>query len=196
MLSVLVDLLFFLAGSVGLGAAVRAWRAGPEDRPVPGWWGVAGYTLAALAFFSPALLTPGYQIATDIVYQIRPWNETRPEPVTARNALLSDPPYQMLPFRDLVRRRWLAGEPPLWANELGTGQPLLANAQSAPFAPLHVPLLPLPTLRALTVAVGWQVVLGLLLMHALLRRLGASPAGAAVAALAFGFGTFSVVWAY
>jgi len=196
MLAVVIDLLVFLAGSAGLGAAVRAWRAGPGDRPVPGWWGVLGYTLAVLAFFSPALLTSDRQIATDIPYQTRPWNETLAEPVKVGNPLLSDPPYQMLPFRDLVRRRWLAGEPPLWANELATGQPLLANAQSAPFAPLHLPLLPLPTLRALDVAVGWQVVLGLLLMHALLRRLRASPAGAVVAALAFGFGTFSVAWAY
>lgn len=196
MFAVLLDLLVFLAGCAGLGAAVRVWRAGPGNRPVPGWWGVLGYTLAVLVFFSPGLLTGDHQIATDIPYQIRPWNETLAEPVDVGNPLLSDPPYQMLPFRDLVRRRWLAGEPPLWANELGTGQPLLANAQTAPFAPLHLPLLPLPTLRALTVAAGWQVVLGLLLMHALLRRLGASGPGAVVAALAFGFGTFSVAWAF
>jgi len=210
-LSVVVDLLFFLAGSAGLGWAVRAWRTGPaegspgdasestpadEARPVPSWGAIGLYTLASLLFFSPALLTPGYQIATDIPYQWRPWSETLVEKVQVKNHLLADPPLQMLPFRDLVRQRLLAGELPLWANELGTGQPLLANAQSAPFAPLHLPLLPLPTLRALTVAAAWQVVLGLLLMHALLRRLRAPPAGAALAAVAYGFSTFSVAWAY
>ena len=196
MLSVLVDLLFFLAGSVAIGAAVRAWRAGPDGRGVPGRGAVVVYTLTTLAFFSPALLTRGHQVATDLVYQWRPWKEALAEEVVPQNRLLADPPLQMLPFRELVRRRWLAGEVPLWAHELGTGQPLLANAQSAPFAPLHLMALPLPPLRALTVVAAWQVVLGLLLMHALLRRLRAPPAGAALAAVAFGFSTFSVAWAY
>jgi len=195
-LSVLVDLLFFLAGALAIGVAVRAWRTGPDGRPVPGPTAVVLYTLASLSFFSPALLTRGHQVATDIVYQWRPWKEALEEEVRPKNRLLADPPLQMLPFRDLVRRRWLAGEVPLWANELGTGQPLLANAQSAPFAPLHLMALPLPPLRALTVVAAWQVVLGLLLMHALLLRLRAPPAGAALAAVAFGFSTFSVVWAY
>lgn len=196
MLSVVVDLVVFLAGAIGLCAGVRAWRAGPEEKPVPSWWAAGMYILLALLFFSPALLTRGHQLATDIPYRLRPWNEMLAEETPPRNPLLADLPFQMLPFRDLVRQRFLAGELPLWANELGTGQPLLANAQSAPFAPLHLPLLPLPTLRALTIAAAWQTVLGLLLMHALLRRLRAPPAGAALAAVSYGFSTFAVAWCY
>jgi len=157
---------------------------------------VAGYTILAALFFAPALATPRHQVATDLLHWFRPWNELLEEAPPPRNQLLSDPPLQMLPFRELVRERLLAGEMPLWAHELGTGQPLLANAQSAPFAPLHLMALPLPTLRALTVAVAWQVLLGLLLMHALVRRLGGSPAGAVLAAVAYAFSTFSIAWAY
>lgn len=196
MLAILVDLVVFLAGAVGLGAAVRAWRTGPDGEPVPNRWAIGIYILLVLLFFSPALLTPGHQLATDIPYRLRPWNEMLPEEIQPRNPLLADLPFLMTPFRDLVRQRFLAGELPLWANELGTGQPLLANGQSAPFAPLHLPLLPLPTLRALTIAAAWQTVLGLLLMHALLRRLRAPPMGAALAAVAFGFSTFAVAWCY
>lgn len=196
MLSILADVLLFLGGSVGIGAAVRAWRAGPVGEPTPTWWAIGLYTTASLLFFSPALLTRDHHIATDIAYLWQPWNSAIEEPVWPKNLLVADPPLQMLPFREIVRRRLLAGELPLWVHELGTGQPLLANAQSAPFAPLHLAALPLPTLRALTVAAAWQAVLGLLLVHALLRRLRAPPAGAAVAAVAFAFSSFSVVWAY
>lgn len=202
MLSVFVDLLWFFAGSALIGALVRAWRAGPDPgggggHAVPSWRAIVVYTLVALAFFSPGLLTRGHQVPTDIPYQVRPWNESFEEEAPApKNPLLSDIPFQILPWRTLVRERFLDRELPLWAHEMGTGQPLLANAQSAPFAPLHLLTLPLPPLRGLPVAVAWQAVLALLLLHALVLRLGGPPAGAALAAPAFAFSTFSVAWAF
>jgi hypothetical protein len=184
-----VKLALFLAGALLLCGLVRRWRRLPL--PILG-----GYVLLVLGYFAVPLCTPALQVPTDIAYQWRPWSATLPAAITPRNALLSDVPLQMLPFHDLVRRRLLAGELPLWAGELGTGQPLLGNAQSAPFAPLHLLALPLPTLQALTVAVAWQVLLSLLLMHALLAALGAGRAGAAFGAVAFAFSVFATCWAY
>lgn len=196
MLEVVVDLLLYAAGAALIGSLVRLWR------PELSWRLVAVYGLLAALFVAPALFTPKHQIATDIVYQVGPWAWAREEPVEVENGLLGDPVRQMLPFRALVRDRWLSGQVPLWAHELGTGQPLLGNAQSAPLAPLLVLALPVPPLRGMTVAVAWQMLLGMLLMHALTRALGSAKGpervcwGAILAAVAFAWSTYQVAWAY
>jgi hypothetical protein len=185
-----MDLLLYLVGGVLLVLLVRWWR------PEVSRGAAAGYVLAAGLFFCVPLATSRLQVPTDIAYFWMPWAETLPEPVVPKNPVLGDIPSQMIPYRDLVRRRLLDLDLPLWAHEMGTGQPLLGNAQSAPFAPLHLMALPVPTLRALTVAVAWQVLLALLLTHALARALGARSWGAALAAVAFAFSTFEIPWAY
>ncbi|HEV7518484.1 MAG TPA: hypothetical protein VGR07_19480, partial [Thermoanaerobaculia bacterium] len=186
----MIVLLVFLAGGTLLALLVRAWRPGLSRRAA------AVYLLATAAFFAAPLTTSVLQVPTDIAYQWRPWSEQLAGRVVPANGLLGDVPLQMLPFHALVRQRLLQGIAPLWAHELGTGQPLLANAQSAAFAPLHLLALPLPTLSGLTVAAAWQTLLALLLMHALLTALGAGGAGAAFAAVAYAFSAYSVVWAY
>lgn len=185
-----MDLLLFLLGSALIAALVRWWRPEVSRRAA------AGYVLAAGLFFAVPLATPAIQVHTDIAYTWAPWREMLPAQPEPGNLLMTDIPTQMIPFRELVRRRLLDLELPLWAHEMATGQPLLGNAQSAPFAPLHLMALPLPTVRALTVAVAWQILLALLLTHALARALGAGEPGAAFAAVAFGFSTFLICWAY
>jgi len=185
-----VKLLLYLAGCALWALAVRGWR--PELRLRD----AAGYALLAGAFLAPGLGTAGHQTATDLLWQVRPWKETVAGRVEPANPLLSDPVLQMLPFRTLVRERLLAGEAPLWAHELGTGQPLLGNAQSAPFAPFHLAALPLPPLDGMQVAAGWQLFTGALLAHCLLLALGARPVAAAVAAVGYGLSCFAVVWLF
>src|SRR5262249_482377 len=79
--------------------------------------------------------------------------------------------------------------------ELGTGEPLLGNAQSAPFSPLGLLTLPLPPVRALPVTAALRLFLALLLCHGLLIELGAGAAGAAFGAIAFGLSVPSTCWA-
>jgi len=185
-----MDLLLFLLGSALIAGLVRWWRPEVSRRAA------AGCVLAAGLFFAVPLVTPAVQVHTDIAYTWAPWREMLPARQEPGNPLMADIPTQMIPFRELVRRRLLDRELPLWAHELATGQPLLGNAQSAPFAPLHLMALPLPTVRALTVAAAWQILLALLLTFALARALGAGEPGAAFAALAFSFSTFLTAWAY
>jgi hypothetical protein len=185
-----MSLLVYLAGGALLGALARWWR------PQLGWGWIAGYWLLAGAFFAAPLSTSAVQAPTDIAYQWRPWSEMLESPVRPANGLLSDIPLQMIPFAALVRDRLRRLEAPLWASEMGTGQPLLANAQSAPFSPLGLLALPLPPVRALPVAAAWKLFLSLLSTHALLAALGAGRAGAAFAALAFTFSVYSICWAY
>lgn len=201
----LVDSALFAVGAAVLIAAVRWWR--PQ---VPRRWAV-GYALLVFALFAVPLVTSSVQVPVDIPYRWAPWSGALNELLAVQNPLLSDIPFQMLPFRTLVRERLLAGEAPLWANELGTGQPLLGDAQSAPFAPLHLMALPVPPMRGLTLAAAWQVLLGLLLTHALALALMGAPMralmgggppeparqlGAATAAVAFALSAYAVVWLY
>ncbi len=180
----------FLVGAWLLVAAVRWWR------PQVSLQAALGYGALVAAFFAAPLFTSALQVPTDIVYDWLPWRSAvakRPVPL---NPLLSDVVLQELPYRALVRARLLALEAPLWANEMGAGQPLLANGQSTPFAPLHLLALPLPPARAFAVSVAWEILLALLLMHALLLRLGAGGTGAAFGAVSAGLSTFLIAWAF
>jgi hypothetical protein len=188
--SAALSLLTYLGGGVLIGALLRWWR------PRPGWRWIGGYWLAAGAFFAAPLTTPLLQVPTDIAYQFRPWSATVGPEFRPANPLLSDVPLQVLPFRTLVRERLLHGELPLWAGEMGTGQPLLGNAQSAPFSPLGLLTLHLAPVRALAVAAALKLFLSLLLADALLAALGAGRAGAAFAAVAYSFSVFAICWAY
>lgn len=185
-----MDLLAYALGGLLISALVLWWR------PEVGWREAAGYVLVAGAFFGVPLATSSLQVGSDIPYVWRPWSESAIAGNRPLNPLLGDIPLQLLPYRALVRERLLDLEAPLWIHEVGTGAPLLGNGYSAPFSPLHLLALPLPAERSLTVAVAWQTLLALLLMHALLLALGARPSGAALAALAYSFSTFQVVWAY
>jgi Bacterial membrane protein YfhO len=185
-----MSLLTYLGGGALLAALARWWR------PRLGWGWIAGYWLLAGAFFAAPLLTSAVQAPADIAYQWRPWSEMAEAPVTPANALLSDIPLQMIPFAALVRDRLRRFEAPLWAGEMGAGQPLLGNAQSAPFSPFGLLTLALPPVRALPVEAALKLFLSLLGMHALLAALGAGRAGAAFAAIAFAFSVYSICWAY
>jgi len=189
LLLVVEPLLFFL-GALLLAAAVRWWR------PQVSWRAALAYVALVAAFFAAPLFTGALQVPTDLAYRWwLPWREGAPR-VSPVNALLSDTLLEQIPFHAQTRRRLLALEAPLWSHEMGAGQPLLGNAQSAPFAPLHLMALPLPTLQALSVSAAWEILLALLLMHALLLRLGAGELGAAFGAIAAGLSTYSIVWAY
>jgi hypothetical protein len=180
----------FLAGCGLLVLALRWWRPAFPARAA------LGYVALTAAFFAAPLATGALQVPTDLAYEWLPFSELGIAPAAPHNFFQADTLLEQLPFHALVRQRLLAGEAPLWAHELGTGQPLLGNGQSAPFAPLHLMALPVAPLRALTVAGAWQILLGLLGAHALLLRLGAGPRGAALGAVSSGLSTYAVVWIY
>lgn len=186
---ILEPVLFFL-GAALLGAGVRWWRPEVSRRAL------LAYLVLVTAFFAGPLFTGGLQVPTDYAYRWLPWRDMVERRPVVANPLLSDVIFEQIPFHTLVRERLLALEAPLWANEIGTGQPLLGNAQSSALAPLHLMALPLPTKQALSVTAAWQVLLSLLLMHAFLLRLGAGELGAGFGAVAYGLSTFLIPWAY
>lgn len=159
--------------------------------PETSWRRLAGWAGLALLLFAPILATRLTQVPIDYTASFAPWNGPPPQ-----NPLLTDVATQMLPFRHLVRDRLVRGHAPLWAAEIGTGSPLLENPQAAVFAPLHLLALPLPPIRAMTVAVALQVFLFLAFGDALARSYGASSQAGALAAVAMGLSSFSVAWSY
>jgi hypothetical protein len=186
-------LALFLAGCALLAAAARWWL------PAFPWRAALGYVALTAAFFAAPLFTRALQVPTDLAYQWLPLSEAPAAAADAgrpHNFFQADTLFEQLPFHTLARRRLLSGEAPLWSHELGTGQPLLGNGQSAPFAPLHALALPLAPVKGLTVAGAWQVLLGLLGAHALLLWLGAGAWGAALGAVGSGLSTYAVVWIY
>jgi hypothetical protein len=183
-------LVVYLGGCALLVAALRWWR------PQFPWRAACLHVALVTAFFAQPLLFGALQVPTDIAYQSLPFKEAVAEKVVARNPARADALLQDLPFHSLVRQRLRAWEAPLWSHELGTGEPLLGNAQSAPGAPLHLMALPLAPLQGLTAAAAWGVLVGLLLAHALLLHLGAGPLGAAIGAVAAGLSVYATAWSY
>ncbi|HYN19851.1 MAG TPA: hypothetical protein VE078_02745, partial [Thermoanaerobaculia bacterium] len=96
-----MDLLLYLLGSALIAVLVRRWRPEVSRRAA------AGYVLAAGLFFAIPLVTPAVQVHTDIAYAWAPWREMLPSPPEPGNPLMADIPTQMIPFRELVRRRLL-----------------------------------------------------------------------------------------
>lgn len=152
---------------------------------------VALWGCASLAVFAPVLTSSSVHLPLDYLAAFQPWSGPAPH-----NALLTDLVTQILPFRHAVREALLSGHLPFWAHGLGTGSPLIENAQASVFSPLHLLTLPLPTPRALTVVAAMQIFLALAFSHALATSLGCSKSASRLAALAIAFSSFSVVWLY
>ena len=181
--------LVFLAGGALLVGALRSWR------PQPGWRAAAAYVALVAALFAPVIFGGRLQTPLDIARAFPPWLEgAAKDAPSPQSPSTVDGLLQMYPFRALVRERLLHGELPFWAHELGTGQPLLADGQSAPFAPLNLMALPLPAIEEQSVLGPWKILVALLLMHALLAALGARAVAAAFGAVAFALTPYTIAW--
>src|ERR1700688_4135768 len=133
-----MSLFVFAAGGALVAALVRRWCTRL------GWRWIGGYWLLAGAFWAAPLTTSALEVPTDIPSPSLPCGELAAGAVVPANPLLGDVPLELIPFRALVRDRLLHGEAPLWSHEMGTGQPLLGDAISAPFSPFGLLALPLP----------------------------------------------------
>jgi len=114
----------------------------------------------------------------------------------ARNALTNDTVKQILPWMEVARDELLHGRAPLWNRHQFAGYPLLANAQSAPFAPAFLATLFVPLPNQLIAMAGLKVFLALLFGWLFLRDEGVSSTSAFFASAAFAFSVFQTVYLY
>jgi len=157
---------------------------------------LAAVVLAPLLLLAPAL-RPGYVLsAADRALEWHLFSAARPPGWTgAANPLIADTVMQFLPWRRFAVDELRAGRIPFWNPHAFAGSPLLGNSQSAVFDPLAVPYLLVDEPSRATVWVAllrmWVAGLGTWLF---VRRLGASPAAAALAGVVYACGGVTTVW--
>ena len=126
--------------------------------------------LLPLCFTGRAMLTGRVYAPVDLPYGAEPLQSYRSdfhigEP---HDALLSDVAYQIIPWREAMRRSILAGEWPLWNRFMLCGDILAAAMQPAPYHPIVWLALLLPTVQSFTFSTS--VVLLIAAMGAFAKR--------------------------
>ncbi len=132
-------------------------------------------------------------VGGDILNNIPPWNTGTP-PQPARNALVSDPVTQFVPWLSAARQQWLSWHLPLWNPDAFAGAPLLANDQSAVFSPFTLVALPFAPAHGYSLAMLLKLVVAGAGMGVFLRQLRAGYAAAIVAGIAYASSSFMVDW--
>lgn len=127
-----------------------------------------------------------------LVSRFPPWQYFYQTPI--KNEAMPDVLSQLYPWRHLVVESFKNGQWPLWNPYLFSGTPLLANFQSAVFSPLNFLLLVFPFATGWSLMILVQPLLAALFMFLFLRELKVSRWGSVVAATAFSFCGFMVVW--
>jgi hypothetical protein len=160
----------------------------------PALWAAALYALLAIAFVSPALMPDRTLSASDYLYSVPPWTDSRPDSVAelGTNFELIDQTLQFEPFQRYMREA--APDVPLWNPHVMAGRPFHANSQSAIFSPFSLPARAMPVERAL----GWAAALKLFMAafgaYLLARALRLRVAPSLLAGIVYAFGLFFVAW--
>lgn len=135
-------------------------------------------------------------VPADVLYSVEPWRSEAESPVLGDavwNPLMTDSLWQVVPEGIAAHRLWSEGLP-LWDSNPACGVPGLAQGRmySNPFFNL------IAGMTGPIRAIGWTALLQLTValwgMYLLARQTGVIPAAAALAALAFGFNLYLLVW--
>jgi len=184
-----VTLLAILLPALAIAAAVRRWFG-----PLP--WAIVALSLAlTLGFLGGAVFGNRLPVPVDEVMRGYPYRGVFGA-VASRNALTNDTVKQILPWMQVAREELLHGRAPLWNRYQFSGYPLLANGQSAPFAPLFLLTLFAPLPQQIVAMAGLKIFLALLFGWLFLRDEGVSPAAALFGSIVFAFSVFQTVYLY
>lgn len=180
----------YAAFATALLAAASRWV-----RPIRPWTALV-LALLPLVFTGSALLTGRVRAPLDLQYDHPPLRGIAAElgMDEAHSHLRYDVAHQMIPWRKAVRYAIKHGEWPLLNPFILSGDVLAAAAQPAAYHPIHVASYLLPMGPAFsftaTAAFLWAILAGFLFA----REIGCREAAATVAAAAWGFCNFHVVW--
>jgi xanthosine utilization system XapX-like protein len=145
--------------------------------------------LVPLCFTGRAMLTGRVYAPVDLPYGAEPLQSYRSdfhigEP---HDALLSDVAYQIIPWREAMRRSILAGEWPLWNRFMLCGDILAATMQPAAYHPIIWLALLLPTVQSFTFSTSVVLLIAAIGAFAFARQLGCREPAALIAAAAWAF---------
>src|SRR5207237_2127230 len=157
------------------------------------WKPVIFALLAATAVVYAPVFIGRIPFPTYYIYEFPVFAPSAP-PYQSPMADIGDLITQFYPYRTLTSRAIRSGEFPLWNPYMTSGTVFLGNPLSALFYP------PTALYYFLPVAVAWGIgfvlrtILSGLFTALFLQRIGATSAGAIVAALLFTFSGFMTVW--
>ena len=118
-----------------------------------------------------------------------------PELTGPSNPLLADPVYEFHPEFQQAREDLRDWRLPLWSPDVGGGQPLLAKQQTAALYPLNLPAIVFPFWESLAWIMALKLLVAGLGAFLFCRRLALGTAPSLLAGVAFGLGSYVVVWA-
>jgi hypothetical protein len=161
-------------------------------RPV--LWAAVLYALLSVAFVSPALLPDRTLSASDFLYSVPPWSESRPADVVelGSNFELVDQALQFEPFLRYTDRT--LPDVPLWNPHVMGGRPFLANSQSAVFSPFSAPAYATGVSRGYAWALALKLFVAALGAYLLARALRLRFAPSLLAGVVYAFGLYFVAW--
>jgi len=145
--------------------------------------------LLPLVFTGKALLTGRIYAPVELAYTTEPLSSYAGEigAPAPQNRMLSDITFQMIPWRQALRRSITDGQWPLWNRFEGCGDVLAGAAQSAPFSPFTLVALLLPVAASFGFTASIAFFLAALGAYLLARELGCGEMASLIAAAVFTF---------
>lgn len=144
----------------------------------------------------PTVFLGRVPVPADAAGRVEPWRSEAPDlraPETLWNPLMTDSLWQVVPEGIAAHRLWSEGLP-LWEPNLACGVPALAQGRMYTNPSFNLIARITGPLRA----IGWTTLLQLTVAlwggYLFVRQLGAVPAAAAIAAVAFGLNLYLVIW--
>jgi hypothetical protein len=149
-----------------------------------GLWGIFSFPY----FFKGLVPFPSDYLVTFFP----PWSSEYGMPV--RNNAMPDVITQIYPWKKFTIDTWKSGQIPLWNPYSFSGTAHAGNYQTAVFSPFNLLFFVLPFIDAWSILILLQPLLAGLLMYMFVKSLDRSKEAALLAAVAFMFCGFMVVW--
>jgi len=130
-------------------------------------------------------------------YQVNnfaPWSTNSKFWGPVKNSAMPDIITQIYPWRHLAISFWKQGQIPLWNPYTFSGNPLLANYQSAALSPFNILFFILPFADAWSILVLLQPLLASLFMYLFVRNLRVGKVGSLISSVSFMFCGFITAW--
>jgi hypothetical protein len=179
--------LYFLALAAALIAALWRWFDPVPVRPL------VAYAAVLAALFGPVLFGGRVLLPLTILRSVAPF-QGLPADSAPSHHLAGDLVRQIAPWGHTVRQAWLEGRWPLWNPYVGAGMPLLGDPQSQALQPLVLASYPLEVWAGVGVTAALRVLVALVFFFLLLRRQRLGEGAALVGSLAYGCGSFLLLW--
>lgn len=159
------------------------------------FWPILFIVAVWLIFAHPYFIFGKAPFPADYLINVfAPWSAYPEFAGPVKNSAMPDVITQIYPWKNLVIEIWKSGTIPLWNPYSFSGTPLLANYQSAVFAPINLIYFVLPFVHAWSIHILVQPLLAGLFTYMFMRALKVGEIGAVISSIAFMFSGFIATW--